>query len=433
MAMHILLALALLQSEEATSVHYRVVSTYADAKYVRAIADRLEAGHPQISKFLGLEGKDRETYTVRLYATPKEYLDKDLELNAGRFANNGAFSHRSTKESYILVQPRARVPLFDRTNALICHEAFHILTYRHAEWLPSSPDWLNEGMAEYAAELCIGFDNIKYGNATAIVRAQLDAGSAIPLSSILQEGQSASPDFLVRRAWYAESWLLVKFLSETRAEAWAAFLRRLRDSSSRSANKTQALLLDCVDLDLEGLEKAWTAWVRGRKHAKWMLLDGDWRLTDDGVEGAAFPESSSILTTSEAVSAERFVFSAEVRIEAEGSGQADLVFVPAKDLRGTNLWKVCVTRTPGTAALLVKKGDQWKRVASKAYPRKNLAADRWVRLEVEVDGRDVDFRVDGATILEHTFDREVELHDIRWGVGGYDSWTRFRSLKFESR
>lgn len=430
-----LLLLLLAQTEEARSEHYHVISTYRDAKYVRAVADRLESGYPKIRELLGIRGKDEPRYPVRLYATQKEYAEMDRELNDGRFANNGAFAHGGSLEAYILVAPRTGVPVFDRTEAVICHEAFHLLTYRHAEWLASCPEWLNEGMAERAAELCMPSETIKFGDSIALIQAQLEARNAISLESLLGKGQSSSTDYLVRWTWYAESWCFVKYLAENHADAWKTFLRRMAALTDRSPENTRAQLLDCVGLDLLSLQRKWGDWIRAQKHPKWVVAGGgDWRLTEDGVEGAAYPQWSAVLYRSEAVRSRKYAVSAEVRIEAEGAGQADLIFLPAGDLRLHKFWKVCITRANSTASLMVKKGETWKCAASLGYDAKKIPTDQWIRFELEVDERTIRFTVDGRKVLAFKLeDPEVELHHVHWGVGCYDSWTRFRALKFEAK
>lgn len=422
------LLLLLLQSEEVQKGHFKVISTYRNSEYAQTIASKLDAGYPLLVDLLGVEPKETAAYPVRLYATKEEYVAIDKELNNGRFANNGGFTHRRTQETYIQIQPRLFVPLFERMETLVYHEAFHLITNRHAPWLDGAPIWLYEGMAEYAAEMCLKRESsMKTSHAINLVLSSHDRNALIPLADLLSADKSSDPDFLTRWLWYAESKLLVKYLAEGRAKSWKEFLGAMKTRGREDS--VSDLLLKAVGGTRKTLENDWIAWLKGCKRAPWRILDGDWRLTKDGVEGAAYPKSSAMLVSAEPIRKARYALSAEVLMPREGAGQADLVFVSGKDLRGMNLWKASVVRE-GVAALVIRREGKWQRIAFAAIDPKNLPADRWLKLEVRMDDGAVSLRLDGERILEHTIKEEgVELAHVYWGLGNYDSWTQFRSIK----
>lgn len=422
-----LLLVLLLQTETATTEHYRVISTARDPAYVRQIARTLEAGYPRITALLGLSPAESEPYTIRLYATDAEYRQVDKELNDGRFANNGAFSHPKTGASYILIQPRGGIPLMERMEGLVYHEAFHLVVYRHAPWLKDSPAWLHEGLAERAAELVMNRPTLKFDSAVNFVRWLRERGNWIPLSDLLDGDESANPDFVVRWAYYAEAWLLAKYLEEERPQPWRTFLKDIENARDRSPSAARRMLTRAIGRSVSELEADWDQWIRTRKIEPWLILDGDWRFTAEGIDGAAYPQSSSFLVSTTVVDSDRYTASAEVKFSGEDSRQIDLVFAAAWDPRLRNLFKVSVVRE-GIAAVLVRKDGQWKRVAHEKIDPKKLPADRWLAFEVEVDGRTVRARLDGEKLIEHTFDDAVELRQVRWGLGNYDSFTRFRRM-----
>lgn len=423
----LLVFLLLLQTEEVTTEHYRIVSTYRDAAYVKGIARTLESGYSKITALLDLSPSETEPYTVRLYATDAEYRQVDKEMNDGRFANNGSFSHPKTCESYILVQPRGKIPLMERMECLVYHEAFHLVVFRHAPWLQNSPAWLHEGLAERAGELVMNRRTLKFDSAVNFVRMLLDRGTWIPLADLLSNDESANADFIIRWAFYSEAWLLVKFLSEERKEAWKAFLKELQNASDRSPATTRALLQKATGKNLRELEEEWKGSIRAQV-LPWIILDGDWRLTEDGIDGAAYPDSCCYLLSTTVVNSDRYTVSAEVKFSEQDSTQVDLVFAAAWDPRIRNLFKVSIVRE-GIAAVLTRRDGQWKRVAFEKVDPKKFPADRWLTFEVEVDRRTVRAKLDGEKLIEHTFpDETVEVKEVRWGLGNYDSFTHFRKM-----
>lgn len=51
-----------------------------------------------------------------------------------------------------------------------------------------------------------------------------------------------------------------------------------------------------------------------------------------------------------------------------------------------------------------------------------------------MDGPRVRLRLDGRECFDFEMtDPEVELHDVRWGVGCYDTWVRYRAIECSTR
>ena len=431
-----LLVLLWLQTETAATEHFEVVSTHRDRDYVRQVADSLEAGYRAMAGLLGPAPAEPRRYRINLYAKPEEYRAKDQELNEGRFAANMAFSHPQSGEAYLQLQPRGGVPLMDRTRALFRHEAFHLMSYRHAPWLQEAPDWLQEGVSERAAELAERtrdsdpvIASVKFADAVTLVRSMIEQKRAVPLADLLKDGGNSHKDYLVRWTWYAEAWLLVKYLMERRGEAWTKFVRRLTEDPP-AKRKSKEVLFDVTGETSDALEQAWWAWIATLRPAPWRRIEGDWTLTKDGVEGAAFPELSAYLLSDTTLRRRRYKIRAEAQISPVGTGQADLVLAPAGEDHGvSNLVKAIVSRT-GVAAILIRSKGEWKQAASKDVDGRTLAPDRWIRLELEIDGSTIKFRVGGGLLVEHEVkEAGVELEHVRWGVGNYDSWTKFRSIE----
>src|SRR5688572_19531448 len=188
--------LLLFQVETATTEHYEVVSTVLNKPYVKAVADSLEAAYPALIATLGKKPVEKSRYRIHLYATVKEYEDIESTLTGGRFASNLAFSHIGTCESHLLAQPReAMVPIPDRFRALVRHEAYHLVTFRHGVREGRSAPWMEEGVADLAAELADrtgGVEpiagSIEFANAVHRVRAFGKRGKLIPLGSLIEEG-----------------------------------------------------------------------------------------------------------------------------------------------------------------------------------------------------------------------------------------------------
>jgi hypothetical protein len=428
------------QSETVQTGHFEVVGTAADPAYLRQVADALESAYPTMSAALG-KPAEKSRYRINIYGKLEDYREKDRELNNGRFADNGAFSHVKTNEAYIVVQPRAAGPLMDRTRALLRHEAFHLMQHRHAARQGNAPAWLGEGMCERVAEesdrATLG-DAVKgtvnFGDKVTRVRAMQERKRFIPLDTLLMDDQSSHKDGLVRSLWYAESWLLVKYLEEKRPDAWKKFRTRFRIEGEPAAEEIPAnvrtQLMESVGGTVDQLEKDWLAWIATLKPAPWWRISGDWRITKDGVEGIAFADMSAYLMSSETIQRKRYRFRVEAQLEKMGFGQVDLVVMPSiEDHDARNLMKVTVLRS-GEASVLVRRKGEWTNVANSRVDPTFDDPKAWVRLELEVNGRTVTCRANGNVLVAHTFKDEVEeLHDVRWGVGNYDSWTRFRAME----
>ena len=436
-----LLLLLVLQSEPVKTEHFEIVTDCQDKPYVKQVADALESGFAAMAAGWPGAAADKKPYRINLYATLEDYQAQDKKLNGGRFADSGGFSHPETGEAYLHVQPRPGVPLLDRTRGLIRHEAFHLMGYRHAARMGNAPAWLGEGLCERAAEEAdrvAGGDpleaTVKFGDAVARVHSMIEQKRFISLDTVLMEDLSADKSALVRSLWYSESWLLVKFLAERKPADWKNFQARFRQEGEAPASEMPAAvkkqLLETLSIKVDDLEKEWLAWIGGLKPAPWWRVAGDWRLTKDGVEGAAFPEQSAYLMSSGTLKAKRYRIRAEAQVMNGGTGQVDLVIMPSgEDHDAANLVKLTVSRTRAASVLTRRKGE-WTNVSKRDVDEKLVSADRWIRLELEVDGRKVRLSVNGDTVVEHTFTDAVdELHDVRWGVGNYNSWTKFRAIE----
>jgi hypothetical protein len=436
-----LLLLLVFQPETVKTGHFEIVTTSPDRAYVKQVADALESGYAAMIAAFGKAPAEAGLYRINLYANNDDYLEKDRELNDGRFAENLGFSHAETGEAYIAVQPRSGVPLLDRTRALIRHEAFHLMAYRHAVRRGNAPAWLAEGLSERAAEeadRATGGDPVKttinFGEAVTRAQAMIERKKFIPLQSLLMEDSSSHKDGMVRDLWYAEAWLFVKFLAEKRPEDWRKFQARFRQEGEapapQLAEAVKKQLLESLGVTVGDLEKEWRTWIAALKPAPWWRIAGDWRLTRDGVEGAAVPDRSAYLMSTETLKSKRYRVRAEAQVMNEGTGQVDLVILPSKeDHAAANLVKVTVSRTRAASVLVRRKGE-WTNVSKRDVDASLVDADKWIRLELAVDGRTVKLRVNGDIVVEHTFDDDVdELHDIRWGLGNYNSWTKFRAME----
>jgi hypothetical protein len=437
--MTVLILLVLAQTETVTTKNFEVVGTAADSQYLRQVADALEAAYPTLAAAFG-KPAEKSRYRINIYGRLADYEEKDRELNDGRFKHNGAFSHPKTNEAYIFVQPRAGRALLDQTRALLRHETYHLMEHRHETRQGDAPAWLGEGLSERiaeAADRAVLGDAVKgtvnFGDQVTRFRAMRERKRFIPLATLLRDDQSSDSDELSRNLWYSESWLLVKFLEEERSEAWKRFRTRFRERADSEAAAVQKLLLESLGVTVEQLEKDWLAWIATLKPAPWWRVAGDWRLTPDGVEGAAFPDKSAYLMSSEPVKSRRYRIHAEAQLEKAGFGQLDLVVMPSsEDHAARNLVKASVLRS-GEASVLIRRNGNWTNVANNKIDPIFVDPKTWVRLELEVNGRAMVFRADGTVLVAHTFKDEVEeLHDVRWGVGNYDSWTRFRALDVKS-
>jgi hypothetical protein len=434
MALAALALLALVQTEE-VGRNFRVVFHGRETANARRLVEALDAGYPRVTELLGVSPREPGPYAVHVFESADDYRRKDQELNQGRFANNGAFAHRATQTAYVQFQPRPGVGLFERMEALVFHESFHLVTYRHAPWVSSGPPWLYEGLAERAAEVCMRrgeTDSFKFGDPANLARALLERSGWIPLGDLLATDRSSDADFLTRWAWYAECWLLVKYLCERQPEAWGRFRSAMAASKETDAARARALLLEATGMGSDALEAAWIEWIRGLAPAPWRLLDGDWRLREGGgIEGAAFERLNALAVSTERVGAARYSVTARVRIhDGVGPGQADLALVAAWDLRGTHLWKACVTRE-GVCAILERKGATWRRLA---LERAEIKPDGegWLDLELEVDGGKLRLKVGGVARVEHAFTGpESDLADVHWAVGCHDSRVEFASPRLK--
>lgn len=431
-----LLFFLLLQVEE-TGRNFRIVYHGRETARARPLVEALDAGYPRVTELLGVSPREPGLYDVHVFEQAGDYRRKDQELNQGRFANNGGFAHRATQTAYLQWQPRAGVGLFDRMEALVFHESFHLVAFRHAPWASRGPPWLYEGLAERAAEICMGRGEasaFKFADPVNLARTLLDRSGWIPLDDLLTTDRSADADFLARWLWYAEAWLLVKFLCERHPEAWARFRAAMASSQDTGAARTRALLLEATAMTAAALEAAWIQWLRGLKPAPWRLLDGDWRLREDGgIEGAAFEGLNALAVSADRVGAASYSVKARARILGEaGPGQADLALVAAWDPRGAHLWKGCVTRD-GVCAILERKGAAWRRLAFEQTAGIEPDARGWLDMELQVvNRRTLRLIVAGVPRVEHTFaEPEADLGDVHWGVGSHDSWVEFASLRLD--
>ena len=433
-----LLLLLLAQAESVTTEHFEIVTDCKDKAYVKQVAEALESSFAVMAAAWPGAPADKKRYRINLYAQLDDYLEKDKELNEGKLADNWAFSHEEKGESFIVVQPRPGVPLLDRTRALIRHEAFHLMCYRHAPRSGHAPDWLCEGLCERAAEEAdrtAGGDPMKttinFGESVTRVQAAIGQKKFIPLESLLMNPREGI------ELWYPSAWLLVKYLAETHPKEWRTFRDRFRQEGEAPAPEVPAAvkkqLLESLGTTVEKLEKEWLAWISALKPAPWWRIAGDWSLTKDGVEGAATPDRSAYLMSTATLKAKRYRVRAEAQVMNSGKGQVDLVIMPSTENHdAANLVKVTVSRTRAASVLVRRKGE-WTNVSKRDVDEKLVSADRWIRLELEVDGRTVRLSVDGKTVVDHTFEDEVdELHNVRWGVGNYDSWTKFRAIEAKS-
>lgn len=267
-----------------------------------------------------------------------------------------------------------------------------------------------------------------------LAQALLDRRGWIPLDDLLSTDRSSDADFLTRWAWYAEAWLLVKFLCEKLPEAWGRFRASMAASKETGAARARALLLESTAMTSNDLEAAWIDWIRSLKPAPWRLLDGDWRLREGGgIEGAAFERLNALAVSTDRIGAARYSIKARVRIRGGvGPGQADLALVAAWDARGAHMWKASVTRE-GICAILERKGSAWRRLAFERSADIKPDADGWLDLELQVvDGRTLRLKVGGVARVEHTFaEPEADLADVYWGVGSHDSWVEFASPRLD--
>src|SRR5262245_1739403 len=169
------------QAESVKTGHFEIVTDCTDKEYVKQVADALEAGYAAMTGGWPAAAADKKPYRINLYATLEAYQEQDKKLNGGRFADSGGFSHPDTGEAYVHVQPRPGVPLLDRTRALIRHETFHAMAYRHAVRAGNAPAWLAEGLCERAAEEAERVSDgdplktsVKFGDAVARVHSMIE-------------------------------------------------------------------------------------------------------------------------------------------------------------------------------------------------------------------------------------------------------------------
>lgn len=434
-----LLGLLLLQSETVTTEHFEIVSSYRESAYVREVAAALESGYDAMAGTLGKKPAEPKRYRIHLHAKLDEYQAKDRDLNKGRFAANWAFSHRDTGESYLALSPRSGVPLLDRTRAVFRHEAFHLMVYRHWPEIDRSPAWLHEGMCERAAEQADrrgetepAAVSINFAESVHVATAMMERKRFIPLAALLTSDSSDHKDGTVRTTWYSEAWLLVKYLAEKRPEVLKKILEGISKLTAAETTpvKVRDLLVEGAGEPLDKVEAAWIAWIESLKPAPWWRISGDWRMTADGVEGAAYWSQSAYLLSAEKIRAGSYRIVAEAKVESLGAGQVDLSLSPsaAMDLGDDRV--VALVSRGGYANILVCRKGKWTFMATEILDPARLPADKWVRLELEVNDRTVRLKLDGFKAVEHTFaDKLDELHDVRWGVGNYDSWTRFRAME----
>lgn len=421
----LLLVSVLLQAQELETPHYRLRSTGTDRPRLQAVADSLEGNHAALLALLPEGGPDAGRYTLNLYATREEFLKREGELTRGAFASNSAFSSSETGEAYAWLQPRPGTPLFDQPRALYQHEAFHLHSYRRARWLKACPAWLREGLAERASEdRSLAFDAKLWQ-----VRRALDQRRWISLADLMSEDRSRDADDYVQLLFYAESWLLVKYLIEAHPEAWRSLRAGLVEGGA-PPDRVRSRILGLLDLSMPRLEEAWIAWIRGLEAGPWLAAMGGWRRDGAaGFEGAAGPGQPAVLLHTEAVRSKSYTLSAEVQIEALGAGRADLVAWAAWDHQPRHWWKVHLSRE-GVVQVAVRKNDERQVVASRRLEGGPIPAERWSAVQVRVEGRTARVTVDGAARIEHVFeDPGVELADILWGVGTFDGWARFRKLE----
>jgi hypothetical protein len=291
-----------------------------------------------------------------------------------------------------------------------------------------APEWLAEGLAERAAEQNAEAD-LNFADAVTLTRSMIAWKRAWSLVELITSSGSSHKEFLKRWTWYSQSWLLVKFLIEKRKEPWSRFMKRLSDGPG-DRPRANKILLEEMGETAEDLEASWFEWIGTLKAAPWRRIDGDWRLAKDGVEGVAFPRMSAYLMSDATLRKRKYTVKAEAQVASLGSGQVDLVLIPADEDHGVaRIIKSTLSRA-GVATVLQRSKGVWKREAWQNADPALVAPDRWVRLEMEVDGDTIRLRADGKLRVEHTFKGDAfPLDDVRWGVGNYDSWTKFRAIE----
>ena len=225
--------------------------------------------------------------------------------------------------------------------------------------------------------------------------------------------------------------MLVKWLVDTKPEAWAALVRDFEGVSDReeAAARGRTFFAKRVGAPRE-VQKAWTDWIDGLAIGNWEMKYGDWRLDAGEMEGTAYPNTGSAILNEQDLKGNAAV-QAEVWIQDLANGQADIV-IGAWDDRARNMVKVAFMKS-GMTALLVLKEDRWERAAFSQSAPVAIPAETWKAVRVEIEGRTVRALVDDKPVLEHQIaDEDVRL-DGRWGFGNYDSSVRFRRWKVEMK
>ncbi len=242
------------------SVHFTLMTQFKDDDYARRVLGDLEQEFSILQKefwdFIPPQWREAHVDVVAFGA--QEAFDDYAARDTGM--PRGEKGYSSTKEPRIVY---LRQGVYYRDVMIVAHELTHLF---NRFCTPRTPIWLDEGMAQYYADLAgerVGNAGVKAGvNPEALIQidAALRSNRFVPLSGILMMDDASFYGERVELN-YAESWALVYYLRRGLPRGDEMFSRYYY-ALAHGAESYQAFG-DTYGLAQDIFTQAWLAWLQG--------------------------------------------------------------------------------------------------------------------------------------------------------------------------
>lgn len=246
-------------SYDVRTPHYDV-STDISEPFAQVVGEHMESIYGAYAlRFQGYELKVHERFQVKVFAQKEDYYRAVPEQLRG---STGAFVS-SLKLLAAYKEGRSDEDVF-RT---LYHEGFHQFMFSCIA--RNAPLWVNEGLAEYFSEASWNGSGFTTGQVPPmrlkLVQDALREGSHIPLQDLMA---MKSEDWLsnvraqqtAASLQYCEAWSVVHFMVHAEGGRYRprllGYLKLISDGTDE-----QEAFRQSFGEDMEGLERAWTAYV----------------------------------------------------------------------------------------------------------------------------------------------------------------------------